>query len=183
MFQYVEAPKSKKQCKSNKCVDKTDEIMDALNSLNHQPLKSDEIEFEEHPSTSVTPLTSVVDTPTISSDSKQQYSDFKSNPEMETKLARLQKDLKMVKEIQNIFDGMTNTKNIHQQKKRSIKNKDLNKIIKNLWLQPEENRYDYVLNSIIKARMWQKHNKSYCEDRVKKLYLEKNRSRRFLARG
>ncbi|XP_019764562.2 uncharacterized protein LOC109540571 isoform X1 [Dendroctonus ponderosae] len=170
-----EDSKSKKQCKSDKCTEETGDIIEALNSLNQKSLTLADLGVEDAISTTKS-LTSSHEI--ISEAVEQKQVELREDNQMKEKLSKLQKDLKMVQEIQNIFDNVANAKG---KEKRSAPTKSRLTKFKHSGSEPDENRYDNEISGLIKARMWQKHNKSFCEDKVKRQNAAKKRSRRFLA--
>ncbi|XP_066155626.1 uncharacterized protein [Euwallacea fornicatus] len=76
------------------------------------------------------------------------------SPEMKKKLNKLQKDLKMVQEIQSIFNEVAGMRK--QQFKKKSSNGSNNKGNKKKQSGPEDNvkQYDDVISAIIKTRIW-----------------------------
>lgn len=172
---------SQKQCKSDKCAEETGDIIEALNSLKRQSLTLADLGVEDAPSTKKSLTSSHEIISEVATDQKQV--EVRENNQMKDRLSKLRKDLKMVQEIQNIFDNVANAKKEHSKEKRSASTKSTLTKYKHSGSESEENRYDNEISGLIKARMWQKHNKSFCEDKVKRQNAAKKRSRRFLATG
>lgn len=132
--------------------------MEALNDLNHQSLKAEEVVVAEVPITTPAispPSPPAKYSPAVSKPDKISP-EYAESPEMKEKLSKLQKDLKMVKEIQTIFDKIANVKGQQRKEKRSLSGKKAGLRAKYLATNYDENPYDDIMNGIIKARIWQK---------------------------
>lgn len=155
--------------------------MEALNDLNHQSLKAEEVVVAEVPIT--TPAISPPNKySTAVSKSPKSPSDYAESPAMKEKLSKLQKDLKMVKEIQSIFDKIANVKGQQRKEKRSLSGKKAGLRAKYLANNYDENPYDDIMNGIIKARIWQKNkNRMGTAGKLGKV-LKREESARFLGK-
>ncbi|KAL1514278.1 hypothetical protein ABEB36_003560 [Hypothenemus hampei] len=140
------SPKSKKQCKSDKCDDETNNILEILRNINKESLT----ETEETTTSS-----------TLSNIFFEEKPNLKyKNPEyMEARerLLKLKNDLRMVKEIQNIFDQVAS---IRKPEQNHYKGKRAAPMGKKSFIpiisQTDSNRYDPIMKGLINVRIWQK---------------------------
>ncbi|XP_030760232.1 uncharacterized protein LOC115885452 [Sitophilus oryzae] len=101
----------KKDCKDSKCTDETNKILDVLENLQQESIKSEEGGFVEYSPTKKNEIDSL--------GHSTQAEKIQKPAETKSKLNKIEKDLKLVNEIQNIVNGVNRFK--HREKKRAAR--------------------------------------------------------------